>query len=256
MPRQMRLTPDLVARIPPGVGATPEAAGLTLASDADHAEVLRGILASHQPGGPFHVFAYGSLIWNPGFAVAEALPARLHGWRRRFCLGWMTLFRGCPERPGLMLALDHGGACSGLLLRLEPRGLEDALITLIRRELPYRRDAGGEALPPRWVPVRTAQGPRRALVFPINRKSAVYVGGVSEAEVVASLATSAGEAGSMAEYLRSTVAHLEAHGIHDRYLWRMQDLVAARIAATWPEVAIGPTPGGAAPGAPGIFVPK
>lgn len=240
-PRPLHLTADLVARIPKGVGATPEQAGLIPATEADHHSVLQGILATHPPDAPFFVFAYGSLIWNPGIPVAEAIPARLHGWRRSFCLGWMTFFRGCPDRPGLMLALDHGGACSGLVLRLEPAGLEAALLTLIRRELPFQTEAGGAAIPPRWVPVRAAQGVLRALVFPINRKSTAYVGGLSEEAVVASLATSAGEAGSMADYLRSTVAHLEDHGIRDRYLWRMQHLVAARIAETWP------TPGDAAP---------
>ena len=159
----------------------------------------------------------------------------------------MTLFRGGPDRPGLMLALDHGGACSGLVLRLDNADLTRSLLTLIRRELPFQRQAGGAAIPPRWVPVRTAQGVLRALVFPINRKSAAYIGGLTEKAVVASLATSAGEAGSMAEYLRSTVqhlddmgnwrtwasgehGHLENMGIRDRYLWRMQELVAAQIA--------------------------
>jgi glutathione-specific gamma-glutamylcyclotransferase len=47
--------------------------------------------------------------------------------------------------------------------------------------------------------------------------------------VIKALATAAGERGSMAEYLRSTIEHLEARGIHDRYLWRMQKLVADRL---------------------------
>ena len=42
----------------------------------------------------------------------------------------------------------------------------------------------------------------------------------------------AGHLGSGAEYLHQTVAHLEAHGIHDPHLWRLQKLVAARIIAT------------------------
>ena len=254
-PRTLHLTPDLVARIPGGVGDTPADVGLIPATEAEFQAVCDSILALHPPGAPFHVFAYGSLIWNPGVAVAETIPARLYGWRRSFCLGWMTFFRGCRDRPGLMLALDHGGSCAGLVLRLEAEGLHEALLTLIRRELPFQREAGGAAIPPRWVPVRTAQGVLRALVFPINRKSAAYVGGLDEAQVVASLATSAGEAGSMAEYLRSTVAHLEAQGIRDRYLWRMQELVAAEIARVWPEVGPVAPPGGAAPRTPGVFGP-
>ena len=101
----------------------------------------------------------------------------------------------------------------GSSLRLDNADLTRSLLTLIRRELPFQRQAGGAAIPPRWVPVRTAQGVLRALVFPINRKSAAYIGGLTEKAVVASLATSAGEAGSMAEYLRSTVQHLEDMGI-------------------------------------------
>ena len=37
--------------------------------------------------------------------------------------------------------------------------------------------------------------------------------------------------GSMAEYLRNTVEHLEELGIHDRQLWRLQELVAEQIEA-------------------------
>ncbi len=49
--------------------------------------------------------------------------------------------------------------------------------------------------------------------------------------MVEALATAAGERGSMAEYLYSTVRHLEDRGIHDRYLWHLQGLVARRIEA-------------------------
>jgi cation transport protein ChaC len=34
----------------------------------------------------------------------------------------------------------------------------------------------------------------------------------------------------MAEYLHNTVTHLQAMGIEDDYLWRMQALVAERLA--------------------------
>ena len=33
----------------------------------------------------------------------------------------------------------------------------------------------------------------------------------------------------MAQYLRSTIEHLEAPGIHTRYLWRIQERVADRL---------------------------
>jgi hypothetical protein len=43
------------------------------------------------------------------------------------------------------------------------------------------------------------------------------------------IAAAAGHSGSGAEYLRETVTRLEALGIRDRNLWRLQALVAARI---------------------------
>jgi cation transport protein ChaC len=42
----------------------------------------------------------------------------------------------------------------------------------------------------------------------------------------------------MAAYLFNTVTHLEAMGIRDAYLWRMQALVAERLARL--PVASGP----------------
>ena len=81
----------------------------------------------------------------------------------------------------------------------------------------------------RWMTARTDAGPVRALVVVTDRSHPAYLPDLSEDVVVEALATAAGERGSMAEYLRSTVEHLEARGIHDRYLWRMQERVAERL---------------------------
>ena len=54
------------------------------------------------------VFGYGSLLWNPGFAVAETRQACLHGWRRSFCMTSIH-HRGTLDAPGLVLALDRAG---------------------------------------------------------------------------------------------------------------------------------------------------
>ena len=53
---------------------------------------------------PRWVFAYGSLMWNPGFAVRETEAARLHGFHRAFCI-YSEHYRGTPQRPGLILGL-------------------------------------------------------------------------------------------------------------------------------------------------------
>ena len=63
------------------------------------------------------VFGYGSLMWRPGFAYEEAQHARLTGYRRCFCI-YSVYHRGTPERPGMVLGLDRGGACEGIAYRV------------------------------------------------------------------------------------------------------------------------------------------
>ena len=58
---------------------------------------------------PLWVFGYGSLIWDPGFAVTERVVARAQGWHRSFCMRSIH-HRGTPEQMGLVLALDRADA--------------------------------------------------------------------------------------------------------------------------------------------------
>ncbi|MEX0853822.1 MAG: gamma-glutamylcyclotransferase [Bauldia sp.] len=71
----------------------------------------------------------------------------------------------------------------------------------------------------------------RAIAFVIDRKSRAFVAGVSNEEIADALAVAVGIWGLMADYLYNTVVQLEALGIHDSYLWRMQEMVAERIEA-------------------------
>jgi glutathione-specific gamma-glutamylcyclotransferase len=228
--RPMRLTEDLVARVPPYTGARgllathPDRPG-----EEDYDRAVAALLAAAP--GEVWIFAYGSLIWNPGFDHVEERLATLHGWRRSFCIGWVRIYRGTPERPGIMLGLDRGGACRGVVFRLPSETVRESVAIVFRREHPVR----WERPHMRWVTVRTDAGPLRALAVLGDRSDPAYLAGLTEDVVVEALAMAAGERGSMAEYLRSTVAHLEARGIHDRYLWRLQERVAARLEGYEPE---------------------
>ena len=82
---------------------------------------------------------------------------------------------------------------------------------------------------PRWLSVETADGPLKALGFVMNRASPYYAGRLSAEEVARTLARSCGHWGTGAEYLLNTVTQLDARGIRDAGLWRLQALVAAEI---------------------------
>ena len=224
--RRMRLTPELVARIAPHVGESRPLPG-TPPSDADYDDAVRAILASAPSSGTIWLFAYGSLIWNPACDFVERRVGIAPGLHRSFCLGWDRWYRGSDKHPGLMLSLDRGGQCEGAVYRLPPEAVESNLGRLFRREI--RTRPSGHL--PRWVNVRTAAGQLRAIAFVINRKGGRYVGRLSLDEIADALAVAVGPWGSMAEYLCSTVRHLEELGIHDRRLWALQELVGERIDA-------------------------
>jgi glutathione-specific gamma-glutamylcyclotransferase len=168
----------------------------------------------HAPRGDVWIFAYGSLIWNPLFPVAEERVARVHGLHRSFCI-WSRLGRGSPDRPGLVLGLNRGGNCRGVVLRLEEHHAREELALIWRREMvtgAYR---------PKWVKATTAHGVVDAIAFVADRKAEGYAGDLTEAEVVDILRTGAGFLGTCSEYLAQTTAGLAARGIRDEGLHRL-----------------------------------
>ncbi len=187
---------------------------LTWRTEAEMAALLEKTLAEHDPATDLHVFGYGSLIWNPAFHFVESHPALLRGLHRRFCLKMLS-GRGTREKPGLMLALDHGGACKGVVFRIAAQAAREELGILWRREM-Y-----GGAYNARWITVRTAAGPVRAITFVINRKHPRYMPELSVPEMAAIIATACGEIGSCREYLENTVRHLGALGLRDSGLERI-----------------------------------
>src|SRR6476661_2514556 len=131
-------------------------------TDEQLSESLTATLNAKPKGAGWWVFAYGSLLWNPLFPFAESRPASLHGLHRRFCL-WSLASRGKPDAPGLVLGLDRGGSCRGVVYRLPAPCAIDELHLLWRREMVTG------AYAPRWLHVESEGRPVIALGFVVRR---------------------------------------------------------------------------------------
>lgn len=225
----MRLTPELVDRVARVVADEGYEAHVAVFSETDYDEHLAEFLKPLAPDDPVWVFAYGSLIWKPGFAHVETRRGIAEGWQRSFCLR-IKRFRGTRAQPGLMMQLDRGGSCEGLLMRLPPGREREELRGLWRREITTKPPGNL----PRWIDVESGPETIRAIAFTANPARDNYVCGLSLDEVAETLTLAAGHWGSGAEYLLHTVAALEAAGIHDPHLWELQEMVADRIAALPP----------------------
>ena len=171
--------------------------------------------------GRLWVFGYGSLIWNPGFPVADRQIARLDGWHRSFCMRSIH-HRGSVEAPGLVLALDRqeNALCDGVAFAVAP-GQEDATVAALRA-----RELVSSAYLETMLPVTLRQGGTvAALVYVIDPDHDQYCGGLPLEQQARIIARSVGGRGSNRDYLFSTADHLSALGITDPGLVWLADRV-------------------------------
>jgi glutathione-specific gamma-glutamylcyclotransferase len=181
------------------------------------------------PDGHLYVFAYGSLIWRPGFLHAGAHQALLRGFHRRFCL-WSHRYRGTPERPGLVLGLDRGGACRGLCFRVAAPDAAEVLAVLDARELP---DGAEIVYHRRQLPVTLLDGGRvvQAIAYVANRGSRLYAGRLPPERAAGAIAGGVGQMGANRDYLENTRRHLAEMGVRDAGLDRIAALLPGRGAS-------------------------
>ena len=169
------------------------------------------------------VFGYGSLLWNPGFKVAEEVPATLSGYARSFCMRSIH-HRGTEEEPGLVLALDahEGTVCNGVALRAAP-GTEEATLAYLRE-----RELISSAYLERMLEISLEGGPTvQAVTYVIDPDHVQYCGGLPLEEQAQIIAHAVGGRGPNTEYLFNTAAHLSALGVADPDL----DWLSRRVAA-------------------------
>lgn len=160
------------------------------------------------------VFGYGSLMWRPGFTFQESHRARLHGYHRHLCV-YSPTYRGTPDRPGLVMGLDRGGACVGVAFRVTPADRERVISYLDERELDtdtYRRVT---------VKLRLSEADVLAETYVVRRADQGYAGRLSDAQIVALIRQGHGSSGPCIDYVANTVGMLQEMGIADKRLERL-----------------------------------
>jgi cation transport protein ChaC len=179
---------------------------------------------AERDGGDLWVFGYGSLMWRPGFAYLERVPARLIGLHRALCV-FSFVHRGTPERPGLVLGLDRGGMCRGIAYRVAAAARHETIAYLRGREqvtsvyVEIMRQIELEEHAKRRV---------RALCFTVDRSHVQYAGRLTLAESLHHVREGHGKSGANRDYVLETVRALEALGYRESDL----HLIAERLAGS------------------------
>jgi cation transport protein ChaC len=160
------------------------------------------------------VFAYGSLMWRPGFDYVESVPARLIGAHRALCV-YSFVHRGTPERPGLVLGLDHGGTCRGLAYRVAA-GKRAATLAYLREREQVTKVYIERVRP--VVLIGHAEARIRAVCYMVDRSHPQYAGKLGLTEQLHIVRHGHGRSGPNRDYVLATVHALEAMGCRDRAL--------------------------------------
>jgi cation transport protein ChaC len=134
-------------------------------------------------------------------------------------------WRGSPEQPGQMMVIERGGTCHGVAFRLPDEDRPEQLFRMLYRETEYRGDLDNT----RWLNAETSGGRIRALAFWAAPTPGFPFLKLPPEETARRIARACGHVGSNAAYLYNTIVKLAEYGIHDRNLWRLQELVAEEI---------------------------
>src|SRR6202167_4501913 len=164
--------------------------------------------------GDLWVFGYGSLMWQPGFDFIEQVPARLIGEHRALCV-YSFDHRGTPERPGLVLGLDRGGACRGVAFRVAADLRHHTVEYLRSRE--QTTSVYHEVMRSVWLENEARQRVS-ALAYVVDRGHVQYAGRLSLTEQLRYVQQGFGRSGNNRDYVLATVKSIEKQGFGDKPL--------------------------------------
>jgi glutathione-specific gamma-glutamylcyclotransferase len=194
--------------------------------DAERDASLDRMLSAWDRRQPVWVFGYGSLIWRPEFDFDHKARGRVFGYHRSLCL-WSRVYRGTPEKPGLVLGLEPGGSVHGVAFRI-PGAIAHAHLRAL-----WKRELLTGSYVPRWLGVRIGHRTDervRAIGFVMDRTAPGYAGEVDRTTMLETVCSARGSYGTCADYVLSTVQSLAEHAIYDRHLAKLAEEVGAQIA--------------------------
>jgi cation transport protein ChaC len=167
------------------------------------------------------VFGYGSLMWRPGFDFIEQVPARLIGEHRALCV-YSFDHRGTPEKPGLVLGLDRGGACRGIAFRVRGEQRRATIEYLRGRE--QTTNVYREVMRSVWLE-NAARDRVSALTYVVDRGHVQYAGRLTLADQLHYVRQGHGRSGANRDYVLATVKAIEAQGCRDQQLHQLATML-------------------------------
>jgi glutathione-specific gamma-glutamylcyclotransferase len=162
-----------------------------------------------QQSGDLWIYAYGSLMWDPGFNFSDVRRAHVPDYVRAFILLENRGGRGTKEVPGLMAALDTGQGCEGLAFRIAAPDVDT------ETEILWRREMLGHSFVPTFINAVIDGQPQRCLTFAANHAAESIVPDILRADQVRYIATGKGFLGTSKAYLENIVSHFALLGIAD-----------------------------------------
>jgi cation transport protein ChaC len=181
--------------------------------------------SAERDSGDLWVFGYGSLMWRPGFAYLERVPAKLIGLHRALCV-FSFVHRGTPERPGLVLGIDRGGMCRGVAYRAAASVRAATVDYLRSRE--QVTSVYVETM--RQIELEDETRRRvRALCYTVDRSHVQYAGRLTLAESLHHVRQGHGQSGANRDYVLETVRALEALGYRETDLHLVAEQLQAGI---------------------------
>lgn len=165
------------------------------------------------------VFGYGSLMWRPGFDYVEKAPALCVGYQRSFCI-YSHIYRGTPEKAGLVLGLDEGGKTYGMAFRIAKDKQVEVMEYLRERE--QINDVYFEVLHPLNI---MGHGEIKAVFYVATPGHEQYAGDLSLADQAEIIADASGQMGANSDYLFNSHDVLMGLEIWDEKLAKLSEMV-------------------------------